>query len=112
MVSKRFREKAQFSLEDIKNAASVHTDGLIPAIKMVELLEYLNILTTIDPSQDDKIFFMPSVLKNAEPEELYVQRKDSDPFPLMLFFNCGYVPMGLFPLMITNVVSKEWPEAN
>ena len=110
-ASEKFREKAQFSLEEVKEALSRHTDDLIPLEKLVELLQHLNILTVILTSRADgtteRNFFMPCVLRSARASDLSVPLKPSDPAPLMLRYECGYVPMGVFPAMITNLVSQR-----
>ena len=109
-ASETFREKAQFSLKVLKEALLQHTDDLIPLEKLVELLDYLNILTEIiDKSSKsrDRNFFMPCILRRARPCELCVSLKPADPAPLMIHFNCGYVPVGMFPAMITSLVSRQ-----
>ena len=112
-LSEKFREKAQFSLQDVVKATSGHTDALIPLENLVKLLEYLGILTAIPhtPSagvRGEPTYFMPCVLKSARASELIVPScSDSDPAPLILRYNCGYVPVGVFPSMITNLVSQQ-----
>ena len=116
-VGKNLREKfqvnAQFSLRDVVKATSGHTDSLIPLDSLVKLLEYLGILTAIPPTpsadvQGEATYFMPCVLKSARASELSVPScSDSDPAPLILRYDCGYVPVGVFPSMITNLVSKQ-----
>ena len=115
VVREKFSEKAQFSLTDVKRATSGHTDTLIPLEKLVELLEYLGILTVIPPtpssggsSPQEPTYFMPCVLKSARANELMIHScGESDPAPLMLRYDCGYVPVGMFPSMITNLVSQK-----
>ena len=112
-LSKKFREKAQFSLQDVVKATSGHTDALIPLENLVKLLEYLGILTAIPPTPSTDVhgeltYFMPCVLKSARASELSVPScSDSDPAPLILRYDCGYVPVGVFPSMITNLVSQQ-----
>jgi hypothetical protein len=113
---KNFSEKGQFSLKDIKNATQDHTDDLIPLEKMIQLLDYLGILTIIPPPpgpdgntpevDPEPTYLMPCVLKSAVPSELKVERGKGDPAPLMLRFDCGYVPVGVFPSMIANLISQ------
>ena len=115
VVKEKFSEKAQFSLADVKRATSSHTDTLIPLEKLVELLEYLGILTVIPPtpssggcSPQEPTYFMPCVLKSARASELMIHScSEPDPAPLMLRYDCGYVPVGMFPSMITNLVSQN-----
>ena len=98
-------------MEVVKKALSHHTDDLIPLEKLVELLEHLNILTAIPTSRTDgtqeRNFFMPCVLRSARSSELLVHLKTSDPPPLMLRYECGYVPVGVFPAMLTNLASQK-----
>lgn len=50
---------------------------------------------------------MPCILESARANELAVHRTDSDPAPLMFRYECGYVPAGVFPAMITNIASQQ-----
>ena len=108
-ASEKFREKAQFSLDDVKTAMLSHTDALIPLEKLVKLLQHLGILTTVpnSSSSQEPTYFMPCVLKSARASLLSVERSRTDPAPLMLRYECGYVPVGVFPAMITNLVSQQ-----
>ena len=114
-ISRQFKEKAQFSLRDVKKAMSGQTDDLLPLEKLVDLLEDRNVLTVIPPvashgdsTPREQTYFMPCVLHSAQADELVVSNhSDSDPPSLMLHFNCGYVPIGVFPAMITNLVSQH-----
>ena len=112
-ISEKFRETGQFSIEHVQKATSGSTDSLIPLQKLVDLLDYLGILTTIPPTPSSKgsspqepTYFMPCVLKSATPEELMSDRSCSSS-SLMLRYDSGYVPVGVFPSMITNLVSRE-----
>ena len=108
-----FMEKAQFSLKDLKKATSDYTgNDLIPLDKLVKLLEHLGMLTIIpnDDCAQEPTYFMPCVLKSARLNELQVSHGGSDPPSLVMRFDCGYVPMGLFPAMITNLVSQQWED--
>ena len=125
-VAEKFREKAQFSLKDLKSATSSCANALIPLEKLVDLLEYLNILAHFTPtsptgasstsptgasSTQEEVYFMPSILKSARASELTVETSDEDPAPLLLRYDCGYVPLGTFSYMIANIVSqhsKDW----
>ena len=112
-VYEDFTEKAQFSLKDLKKATSDYTDNdLIPLDKLVKLLEHLGMLTIIpnDDCSQEPTYFMPCVLKSARANELQVSHGDFDPPSLVMRFDCGYVPMGLFPAMITNLVSQQWED--
>lgn len=108
-VSETFRDKAQFSLQDVKKATSEYTDSLLPLEKLVKLLEHLSVLTPIAASSNRQncTYFMPCVLKCARVSELSVLTTSTDPASLLLRYDCGYVPVGVFPSMITNLVSQK-----
>ena len=104
--------KGRFSLKDVKKATSGHTDSLIPLEKLVMLLQHLNVLTPIPPTGEshrtqEPTYFMPCVLQSARASELKIHTSSNDPAPLMLRYECGYVPVGVFPSMITNLVSQQ-----
>ncbi len=50
---------------------------------------------------------MPCVLQSARASKLKIHTSAEDPAPLMLHYQCGYVPVGVFPSMITNLVSQQ-----
>ena len=110
-IFEKFTEKAHFSQTDLEKAALRQTDKLLPLQNLVTLLEHLSILTPLPLSPADSIqeptYFMPCVLKSARASELTVAHSNSDPAPLMLRYQCGYVPVGVFPAMITNLVSHQ-----
>jgi ankyrin len=108
-VTKTFKEKGVFSHSDLEKAAASHTDSLLPLQHLVKLLEHLSILTPLplSPGVTKPSYFMPCVLKCARASGLAVTRSASDPAPLMLRYQCGYVPVGVFPAMITNLVSQQ-----
>lgn len=127
-INQEFREKAQFTLKDVKKAFSCHTDDLIPLESLVDLLRDRNVLAVIPPAEpsiesgdeavkskktltttfQEPTYFMPCILKCARADELIVTGlSDSDPPPLMLRYSCGYFPVGVFPALITNLVSQQ-----
>jgi ankyrin len=108
-VCKIFKEEGVFSLSDLEKAAASHTDDLLPLQSLVKLLEHLSILTPLplSPGVTKPSYFMPCVLKCVRASGLAVTRSASDPAPLMLRYQCGYVPVGVFPAMITNLVSQQ-----
>lgn len=111
-AQKSFRERGQFSLKDIEKATSKYTDDLIPLEKLVKLLEHLGMLTII-PQCDDidcSVYFMPCILKSARDDQLEISCtcSESDPAPLIIYFKSGYLPMGIFPAMITKLTSDQF----
>ena len=118
-ASERFRETGQFSLEDIRGATAQVSGDYIPLLKLVKLLEHLNIIAPIttspaSSSQSSEVtYFMPCVLQNATHEELDEWWKNNSsphsnsPAPLFIHYNCGFSLIGVFPAMIANLVGNK-----
>ena len=124
-AAEEFRDKAQFSHDDLLKAIRVGNragsttagseDKLIPLEKLVELLKHLNLLTPKYSSQNiasapatpTVVYFMPSILRSASKDDLVVPTSDRDPVTLIVHYDCGYVPLGLFTSMLTNIVSQQ-----
>ena len=127
-ASERFRETGQFSLEDIRRVTASISGDYIPLMKLVKLLEHLNIIapviqsnptfsqsnptsSQVSPLQSNVIYFMPCVLQNATHEELdkwWASISNSlSPAPLFFRYKCGYVPIGVFPAMIASLAGQD-----
>ena len=104
----KFKNEGEFSLENIPNST---LDTPIGRKMLMKLLEHLNIITAISspsPAARGPTYFMPSVLRSAKKVD-DPQPNSGDPPPLILRYECGYTPMGVFPALITNLVSQsEW----
>ena len=110
--AEKFRETGQFSLEDIRGATASISGDYIPLDQLVKLLEYLNIIAPLAHSCSDKnqkvVYFMPCILQNAQNKDL--QKDDSNsliPASLMIRYECGFVPLGLFPATIANLIGNN-----
>ena len=119
-ASERFRKTGRFSLEDIRRATADVSGDYIPLEKLVKLLAFLNILVSFVKStstlssrtpSSEEMYFMPSVLLNATHEEMASwwddTRKQVSPAPLFITYQCGFVPIGVFPAMIANVTVER-----
>ena len=115
-ASERFRETGQFSLEDIREATTQVSGDYIPLLKLVKLLEHLNIIAPITPSltsstSSEVSYFMPCVLQNVTHEELdkWWESNSSphSPDPLFIHYDCGFSLIGVFPAMIANLAGNE-----
>ena len=115
-ASEKFRETGQFSLEDIKEATAQVSGDYIPLLKLVKLLEHLNIIAIITPSltsskSSEVSYFMPCVLQNVTHEELdkWWESNSSphSPAPLFIRYDCGFSLIGVFPAMIANLAGNE-----
>ena len=107
-------EKGLFSLEAIQDALRrTKPNSLIPANKLVKLLEHVNLLSKIKVQHPRRgmpstQLFMPAILECAPVDEItrIPQSDDNHPAPVFLKFKCGYVPTGVFCGLVTRIVSK------
>ena len=106
----KFRKEGQLSLNQVEEATS---GAPIPQHKLFKLMQHLNMITMASPSLSDSstkdpTYFMPCILNSARSMALSVPVAiDGKPPPLMLRYKCGYTPVGVFPAMITNLVSRH-----
>ena len=87
---------------------------MIPLEKLVKLLEHHKILVKLPSKISGKgevTYFMPCVLKSATPDEL-LQCSCSEVAPLMIIYDGGYVPLGIFCSMVINLMSVSYWELN
>ena len=104
-----FRGKAQFTMSDLQQAIKHNEDALIPLEKMVVLMEYHKILAALSIKDDstEPTYFMPCVLRSATCAELLQVHSSPDVAPLMIRYECGYMPLGLFSSLIIGLVSLD-----
>ena len=132
MRAENFKTSGQFSYADIENiVVDPERDSLSPQ-QLVGLLEHLNIIAPIRfnlPPSDmhqamklplnlgpspqsgtnqEKVYFMPAVLRHATEEQLQKQSPKDKIFPLMIHFKCGFIPVGVFCAIIANLVALGW----
>ena len=109
--------KGQFSEETIGFCLNsnlkkqVEDRRIIPVKKLIILLKHVNLLSPISTMVDGKeviTYFMPAVLDCASKEDLLKcpPVDDDNPSPILITFECGYVPIGLFCAMVTRLVSR------
>ena len=99
-----FKQKAQFSLAHIDDATVSNKVDSIPVKKMVRLLEHHKILAKLPEMHT---YFMPCILKSASEEDLKNISCSDDIAPLMIRYECGYMPLGIFSTLITALLSQE-----
>ena len=118
--AEKFRKTGQFVMKDLVAAASHVSGDIIPPEKLVALLEFLHMVTTIVPVQDsvsstdeeqERVYLMPCVLHAASKEKLDNTLTDeSRPeciAPLMIRYKCGFVPLGIFPALIASLIGNK-----
>ena len=104
-----FRAKAQFTMSDLQEAIKHNGDALIPLEKMVVFMEHHKILAAL-PIKDDSTeptYFMPCVLKSSTCAELQQVHSSPDNAPLMIRYECGYMPLGIFFSLFIGIVSHD-----
>ena len=109
LAADNFKDKAQFTMADLQEATKNNRDALIPLEKMVGLMEHHKILAAL-PLEDDSTeptYFMPCVLKSATYTELQEACSSPDIAPLMIRYECGYMPLGIFSSLIIGLVSQD-----
>ena len=60
--------------------------------------------------EQERVYLMPCVLRTANKEDLDTALNDqshpSSSAPLMIRYKCGFVPLGLFPALIANLIGN------
>ena len=102
-----FRNLGIFSLKEIEKAPKEHS---ISRELLVELLEHLKIITPAPSALLTKYldmedpYFMPCMLRNYKGNS--PPCSEGGPEPLLLYFKCGFTPVGTFPALINEIVSQ------
>ncbi len=109
-TAERFRNTGRFTMKDLKAATADILGDLIPPHQLVALLDHLHIIAAVMPIEssntdpileEKKEYIMPCVLENTSAKELDLFHKESYRScfmePLLIYFSCGFTPMGLFP---------------
>ena len=122
---KDFKEKGQFSLKHIKDRTESHRKNQLSLEQLVDLLKSHNILAEIKSDQESSEqlqpilessaqsneyqpkFVMPAVLKEASEEELKLENAKQEAVPLMIHFEGGFVPFGVFCASIANLIAHQ-----
>ena len=112
------RRVGQISFDDIKKISS----DTFPPKQMEALLKHLNVIAPLNESLTGKfrfrkhhisqLYFMPCVLKNCSEKELkeFLKCKKSGNvavYSLKICYECGFVPIGVFPAMIAKLVGQS-----
>ncbi len=114
-AAQKFRNTGRFTMNDLKAAIA-----LIPPHQHVALLGHLHITAEIVPAEssdtdpvleDEQEYIMPWVLENTSDQELDLFHKKSCEScfvePLLIYFSCGFTPMGLFPAAMACFISNK-----
>ena len=105
-LEKNFRTTGRFTEDDIIKLSKKSDDPLSPVI-LVSLLKHLHIVAgPMSIKNDQKYYFMPCALKPAAIEE---EQRDElvCPGPLLIYFECGYCPVGVFCCLVVHLLSTR-----
>ena len=104
-TSENFLHEGFFSLQEIERLTA-GSNELLTTSKLVTLLEHLHIIA---PIQDDSgrvvEYFMPCVLSHATPGPTDAPVDKTIPH-LLVTFECGYCPKGIFSALVAYLLSK------
>ena len=104
-IIEKFQREGFFSLQEIERLTAVSNE-LLTTPKLLTLLEHLHIIA---PIQDDSgrvvEYFMPCVLSHATPGPTDAPVDKTIP-PLLVTFQCGYCPKGIFSALVAYLLSK------
>ena len=114
---KELLKRGQFSIESIEKYCCLNREKpedleLIPTKQLVRLLNHANLLSPITHTNTDgskrTTYFMPAILDYESPEKFTDSHLLNviDIEPILITFNCGFVPTGTFCGLITQLVSR------
>ena len=108
-ATENFKEKAQFTMSDLRRATKDCVDSLVSMEMIVSLFEYHKILGALPITGDarEPTYFMPIILKNATKSELENTRGSPCVAPLICRYTYGFMPFGVFSALIIALVSEE-----
>ena len=119
-AEKVFHSMGMFTECDIRELSKRKGDPLTPK-RLVALLKYLHIVAGPLKSKvgrSTKIsYFMPCALKPAKIENEH-RNETSTPAPLLIWFECGYCPVGVYCCLVVYLLSLsqqtefKWELAN
>ncbi len=104
-------EKGLFSIEAINEILSKSdSQGIIPCDKLIQLLEHVNLISKIYienplPGSPSVLLFMPAMLDCVEIKKA-PQPNENNPSPILIRFEFGYVPTGVFCGLITKIATE------
>ena len=100
----RFKTTGQFPVGEVEWI--LQDPKSIPLPKLVKLLQHLHIIAPVTDERGDVThYFMPCVLKTFPVETL--TRSTSALPPLLVMFECGYCPVGVFCALMAHIISEH-----
>ena len=108
-----FHEKGQFTLSSLREKTN-NISSYLSLDQLINILEYHNIIAALksadEADETDTKYIMFAVLQTASTDELQSQRKGQSELksgPLLIHFECGYVPYGVFCAEVTHLIAHQ-----
>ena len=107
-IETKFRTTGQFTESYLKTLSTRRGDPLTH-LRLVTLLKHLHIVAGPIKAKvahkSENFYFMPCALK---PTTVELEHKDKFmfPAPLIIYFNCGYNPVGAFCCLVVHLLSS------
>ena len=102
-VEREFRKNGRFSVSQLDEMSSRQKRDPLNTKRLVALLKHLYIVAGLKTTN---YYFMPCALKPAD-----VEREERDgsvsPAPLLICFECGYTPVGVFCCLVVYLLDQE-----
>ena len=104
-----FEQTGQFTLEQIDRHLQGKQNVYLSLQQVIDLLKAKNIIAEIETGspQSPKKYIMPSVLKSAPEEDLQLTKTDGQACPLVIYFECGFVPFGVFCGTVSRLIAHH-----
>ena len=115
-----FKLKGRFTFEHIECSSKEQRQSCLSPSQLIDVLKYHNVIAEIktendEHSQSSPKYIIPAVLSCASEEDLKLlegERSESSACPLMIRFECGFVPLGIFcagvSYLIAHQQEKDW----
>ena len=107
-IATEFCTTCRFTEKHIHMLSSRKKDPLTP-LRLISLLTHLHIV--VGPTESnvghktEKCYFMPCALKPTA-EEVEHREQSISPPPLLIYFECGYNPVGVFCCLVVYLLSS------
>ena len=109
-VRKEFRKNGRFSESQLDKISLRQKGDPLNAKRLVALLKHLYVVAGPMKAKVDKktvnYYFMPCALKPADVER---EKRDGSvsPAPLLICFECGYTPVGVFCCLVVYLLDQK-----
>ena len=101
---REFKQTGLLAIE-FYQIVSKHSNELLMASRLLTLLEYLHI--AVRHNQTSPKFFIPCVLSSS-PRDHFAAFHSNDIAPLLIHFDCGYCPVGLFSSLAVHLTENKF----